>query len=380
MKEFEQILAMWSQLEAKGESAVLATVVKTHGSSYRLPGARLLLARTGQRVGSVSGGCLEDDLVKKAWWLTENGPVIRRYDTTPDGEIAAEYGLGCNGIIHVLLERVVPGDTGALELIRQARETRRPAVIAHLIAPASAAGQRLSIDTEGAISHNLTGPACASALEAVAKQVLCAGESRLAPLDDDTEIFAETLLPALRLLIFGAGDDAIPLVTLARFLGWEVFVFDGRAHYARRDKFSNANDVIVRTPGGGGPILPIDSWTAAVLMSHSYSQDLAMLKELAGNKLRYLGILGPRKRAMQMLGDAGLEDAIASLPFHSPMGLDIGADGPEQVALSVVAEIQATLNGRRGGPLRDRSGSIHSEERATAGGAGSAWVHSIVCA
>src|SRR6201987_1281522 len=130
MKEFEQILLFWSQLQQKAESAFLATVVKTSGSSYRLPGARLLLSRTGQRVGSVSGGCLEDDLVKKAWWLTENGPIIRRYDTTPDGEIAAEYGLGCNGIIHVLLERVASDSKEILDLIHQVRETRVPATVA----------------------------------------------------------------------------------------------------------------------------------------------------------------------------------------------------------------------------------------------------------
>src|SRR5579863_9422854 len=142
MKEFGDVLALWSQLEAKGEPAVLATVVKTQGSSYRLPGARLLLTRSGQRAGSISGGCLEDDLVKKAWWLTENGPVIRRYDTTPDGEIGAEYGLGCNGIIHVLLERVTPGNAEILSLIRQVRETRQPAIVAHSL---SVGGKRAMV-------------------------------------------------------------------------------------------------------------------------------------------------------------------------------------------------------------------------------------------
>ena len=103
MKELEQILRLWKEAEQSGESAVLATVVKTHGSSYRLPGARLLLTPNGQRAGSVSGGCLEDDLIKKAYWLTERGPVIRKYDTTPDGEIASGFGLGCSGVIDVLL-------------------------------------------------------------------------------------------------------------------------------------------------------------------------------------------------------------------------------------------------------------------------------------
>lgn len=350
MKELEGILALWAQLEANGESAVLATVVKTSGSSYRLPGARLLLTRTGQRVGSVSGGCLEDDLVKKAWWLTENGPVIRRYDTTPDGEIAAEYGLGCNGIIHVLLERIEPGRAEIVDLVRQVRETRQPLTIEHIIAPANLVGTRNRAHKQPAVFP--TG----------------------------VELFTETLTPPLRLLIFGAGDDAVPLVKLSKFLGWQVFVFDGRAHYARRDKFAEADDVLVRAPGAGEPPVPVDNWTAAVLMSHSYTQDLEMLKELANRQLRYLGILGPRKRALQMLSDADIEADIENPSLHSPMGLDIGADGPEQVALSVIAEIQATLNGRRGGLLRERAGSIHAEGPHAGDTVESAWVQSIVCA
>ena len=330
MKDFEQILALWSQLEAKGESAVLATVVRTAGSSYRRPGARLLLTRTGQRVGSVSGGCLEDDLVKRAWWLTENGPVVRRYDTTPDGEIAAEYGLGCNGIIHVLVERLKPGHAEALDIVRRVRETRQPATIEHKI-----------------------------------------------PRGGDYEVFAETVTPPLRLLVFGAGDDAVPVVNMAKFLGWEAWVFDGRAHYARRDKFPGADRVVVRSPGDGEQPLPIDSWTAAVLMSHSYSQDLDTLKELAGSRLRYLGLLGPRKRALEILHDSGLHHEIAEPAFHAPMGLDIGADGPEQVALAVTAEIQAVINGRAGSSLRERDGSIHADADSAVE---SAWVQSIVCA
>ena len=371
MKEVEQILALWSQLEARGEAAVLATVVKTSGSSYRLPGARLLLTRTGQRVGSVSGGCLEDDLVKKAWWLTEKGPLIRRYDTTPDGEIATEYGLGCNGIIHVLLERLAPGGDDTLRLLRRVRDSRRPSVIAHVIAPAADVGRKLVLDVDGAIWSNLA--TYKHAIETAARDALQSGTSRLVRLDDGGEILAETLAPPLRLLVFGAGDDAAPVVNLAKFLGWEVFVFDGRAHYARKEKFPNADAVMVREPGGSGAALPVDRWTAAVLMSHSYSQDLQMLKELSAEPLRYLGILGPRKRTLQMLSETCLEGVDSNSVIHSPMGLDIGADGPEQVALSVISGIQAELNGRKGGPLRERAGSIHGSEV-------NEWARSIVCA
>src|SRR6185437_4681022 len=162
MKELDHILRLWSHVEAAGESAVLATVVWTRGSSYRSPGAHLLVASAGRRAGSISGGCLEDDLLKKAWWFTEKGPIVRRYDTTPDGEIAASgYGLGCNGIIHVHLERLAPDQTSALDILQKVRSERKPATIEHVIAPG--------------------------------------------------EVWVETLQPAIRLLVFGAGDDAVPL-------------------------------------------------------------------------------------------------------------------------------------------------------------------------
>ena len=341
MKEIAQILDLWSSLSAKGEEAVLATVVKTQGSSYRLPGARLLLSKNGLRVGAISGGCLEDDVLKKAWWLTEKGPIVRRYDTTPDNEISTSgYGLGCSGIIHVLMERIKPGHSEILDLIRQVRATRQSTTVAHVLKPET--GQRLFDPAEfEAPGH---------------------------------EVFVETITPAIRLLIFGAGDDAIPLTDTAKYLGWQVEVFDGRAHYARREKFPNADEVTVRVPGASLPL--VDPWTVAVLMSHSYSQDLAALCELAPLPLAYLGILGPNKRTLQLLSDAGLNREQIAAKLHGPMGLDIGADGPEQVALAVIAEIQARLNGRQGGTLSTREGSIHAREEDPA----ASWTRSIICA
>ena len=344
MRETEQILDLWGEVERTEQSAVLATVVKTSGSAYRLPGARLLLARNGRRAGSVSGGCLEDDLAKKAWWLTESGAVVRRYDTTPEGEIATGFGLGCNGIIHLLLERVAPARAEILDLLRTVRNTRRAMTIAHVIAPSNRAGQRFVND-----------------------------QSR--PADDDaTEFFVETLAPPVHLLIFGAGEDAVPLADMAKYIGWRVSVLDGRAHYARRDKFPRVDDVIVQPPAESAAGIEVDPWTVAVLMSHSYGQDLDALTQLARKPLRYLGILGPRKRSSQLLADAGLDTARLMPALHTPMGLDIGADGPHQVALAVIAEIQATLNGREGGLLCAGSGSIHAPEQE------SDWASSIVCA
>ena len=360
MKELEQILRLWKDAEQSGESAVLATVVKTHGSSYRLPGARLLLAPNGRRAGSISGGCLEDDLIKKAYWMTERGPAIRRYDTTPDGEIASGFGLGCSGVIYVLLERLIPREPTVLNIIRDARSERRIAAIAHLIHPGARAGQRLIIDTFGKVTHNISDAELAISLERESQIALSERASRTVWVNNEVEAFIEMVTPGVLLLVFGAGDDAVPVTEVAKYLGWQVRVFDGRAYYARREKFPRADAVIVRQAGNGNPMPEIDAWTAAVLMSHSYTQDLETVRELFGTGLSYLGVLGPRKRTVQLLADAGLDASILGPTLHSPMGLDIGADGPEQVALAVIAEIQAALNGRAGGLLRERIGSIHS--------------------
>ena len=303
MRERNQILALWRELAARGESAVLTTVIRTEGSSYRLPGARLLIARDGRRAGAVSGGCLEAELVQKAFWFTENGPAIRTYDTESD------YGLGCNGIIDVLLERLTPERPGILPVFETVKRERRPIEIAQ---------------------HN---------------------------------IFTEIVVPPIHVVIFGGGDDAIPLADLAKYLGWQVSVFDGRSHYARRDRFGSADQVAVRAVGAPAP--EVDPWTAAVLMTHSYSQDLDILRGLARleRSLPYLGILGPRKRTERLLAESGFPRNEETNP-HSPLGLDLGGHGAEQVAIAAIAEIQAVFNHRSGGFLRDRNAPIHSEMNA----------------
>jgi xanthine dehydrogenase accessory factor len=382
MREIEKILQLWEQTTQSGEPAILATVVRTQGSSYRLPGARLLLTRGGQRAGSISGGCLESELLKKAWWLTEDGPIVRRYDTTAEGEIGTGgFGLGCNGIIHLLIERVSPGKAGILDALVQVRSTRQPGAVCHVIGPAPLVGRRLIVDADGLVSHDIPDSSAAFALEAEAFAALATQDGSIATIAG-LEVFIETLVPPVRLLVFGAGDDAIPLTEIAGYLGWRTCVYDGRAHYARSGRFPAADEVAVRPAGGMGIPLPMDAWTVAVLMTHSYTQDLDILRELAAiaRPLRYIGILGPRKRSGQLLVDAGLDSTHLGEALHSPMGLDIGADGPEQVAIAVVAEIQAVLHRRQGGQLRERRGSIHATEESEAGALEKFSAGSIACA
>ncbi len=365
MREVQQILRLWDRAKQAGEGAVLATVVKTRGSSYRLPGARLLLTKTGERAGSVSGGCLEGDLTKKAWWLTEAGPALRRYDTNAEGEIEGGYGLGCNGIIHVLLDRLRPTEPNVLDVLQTVRTGRQPAAVARILAPGNLLGRKLIVTTDGQIEHDLEVGSLAADLATQARLALAARSSGVW-LQDETEVFIETLLPPTRLLVFGAGDDAIPLTNMAGLLGWHTQVYDGRIQFARPERFPAAQHVYLRPVGSGlqadvAPI-PIDEWTVAVLMTHSYSQDLDVLTQLAKQPPSYVGLLGPRKRSVRLLADAGLAPDHFGGHLYGPMGLDIGADGSDQVALAVLSEIQAVLNNRNGSPLRVRQGSIHSSE------------------
>ncbi len=369
MKEREQILELWREVRAQGSNAVLVTVVKTLGSSYRRPGARLLITESGKRAGSISGGCLEDDVVKKAWWLSEKGPALRRYDTTPDGEIGPSgessggFGLGCNGIIYLLLQRFSgkSKEASPLDILQGVYAARRDSVLAHVLSPPEAVGTYSETAMPPALQLHARGIAA----------------SMVTRLDSNHEVFFETLNAPVRLLIFGAGDDAVPLTELARLLGWNVCVFDGRAHYARSEKFPRAHHVAVRDSSLSLDDLQIDGRTVAVVMTHSYTQDLNFLRSLVQHCLPYVGVLGPRNRSEQLLRDCAILPADAP-SVHGPAGLDIGADGPEQVALSIVAEIQASLNERDGGSLRGRIGSIHS--RDSDGRAAAPFVPGIVCA
>ncbi len=360
------MVTAWQQAEQAGEEAILATVVDVSGSSYRQPGGRLLLTSSSKRVGAISGGCLEGDLQKKAWWLTEDGrSIVRLYDTSADADGPIDFGLGCNGVIHVLIERLRPGrEALPLHAIERAGALRHSAVLATVIRSndPELIGKRVALFPDGELRRTVEDDDLADWLEAEARQVLEAGSSRVVkatlPLGE-IEAFVELIEPPLHLWVFGAGDDAMALVDQAKLMGWRVSVLDGRSHYARRDRFPNADLVLTNTIEDPLAGLVPDRWTIAVVMAHSVSQDASALKELARHHLNYVGVLGPQRRTRWLLDEAGLAEAATVQQWHSPAGLDLGGDSPEQVALAIVAEAHAVATGRAGGKLRDRSGPIH---------------------
>jgi xanthine dehydrogenase accessory factor len=360
MKDDGLILSAWAEAVRQKTPGILATVVKVAGSAYRSPGARMLITENGGRTGSISGGCLEGDVLKKAWWLTgEHAAALRVYDNTSEEDAIWEFGLGCNGIVHVLLERWEPGSKQlAVELLAACRNERQGGVLATVIS-GEWIGQKVAVFPDGSVRGEVRDARLAGAIERRAKDVWRARESTVDEIGG-VEVFVEYIAPPTALLIVGAGHDAVPVVRLAKDLGWSVTVVDGRANYAKPEYFPQADRVLVSQHEDPLRGLQVDEQSIAVLMSHSYPQDSAFLHALHPLKLRYLGILGPRKRTERMLAEVGLT---AAPDLHSPVGLDIGADTPEEIALAIVSEIQATLTRHDGGMLHRKPGPIHAERR-----------------
>jgi xanthine/CO dehydrogenase XdhC/CoxF family maturation factor len=315
----------------------------------------MLIVPDGRRIGSISGGCLEGEIARKAWWFTESGtPVVRVYDTTSDDDAVWEFGLGCNGVVQVMLERVdTPGASALLEFLDAQRAS--PAVIATVIRGEDVAGDRLLIDAAGHTAGSLAGSNLELALRSHTAAAMRERRSRLVHLGE-TQVFVEWIGPPLSLVVFGAGHDAVPLSAIARELGWSVTVADGRPAYARANRFPDAR-VVLTTLSDPLRDVRIDHDTAVVLMTHNYPLDVRLLPRILPLRPRYLGLLGPRRRAEKLFAEIGIDPPAG---VHYPIGLDLGGDAPTSIAVAIAAEIQAALHGRRGGMLQYRTGAIHA--------------------
>lgn len=360
MAELRILLEHWRHhADAPG---VLATVVHVRGSAYRRPGARMLLLEDGARIGSISGGCLEGDLARKAWWWTSSGkPTVRVYDTTSEEDAVWEFGLGCNGVVEVLLERFDSPSTRQLfEFIDRARKSSAGAIVATVIAtqPGSdlTIGDRLFFDPDlaphGPLQSRL--PSLAAALDrAWRRRANC-----LVHLED-ASVFLEWVGKPNQLFVFGAGHDAQPVVEIAALLGLSVTVCDGRPAYLCQERFPKADHIYRIPPSGDISNLGINSDSLVVLMTHNFPQDERLLPQILPHSPRYLGLLGPTRRTERLFQHLQLDPL--DYPLHAPVGLDIGADTPEAIAVSILSEIQCVLAGRDGGFLRLRRQKIHAD-------------------
>jgi xanthine/CO dehydrogenase XdhC/CoxF family maturation factor len=352
---------------------VLATVVRIAGSAYRRPGARMIFPAAGEPAGFVSGGCLEADLAEQAARVLASGEARSVvYDMRSPDDVVWGSGLGCSGEVRVLLERLDPAAPPFhLDFLGACAGRRRPGVLAtcfevHGVAPFGA-GDYLTLDDEGVPRASWGEPArCAELLDAARRALAAtASSSRTIELPGGhVEALLEYVAPPVALYVFGAGSDARPLVRLAAGLGWRVHVLDSREAYATAGRFPEADAVqVVDLERLDAAALPVDDRSAAIVMTHHFLRDRALIGRLLGTELRYVGLLGPRQRTLKLLAELAEEGrapaAAARHRLHGPAGLDVGSETPEEIALSVLAEIQAVLQRRRGGFLRDRSGPLH---------------------
>ena len=371
MTDLVHLLPLWNELRETGTEYVLATVVAVDGSGYRKPGARMIIAADGRRAGTISGGCLEGDVARKAFWHTENGPTVRRYSTAAeDGEVP--FGMGCGGIIHLLLERSATANP-LLQQLAQKFAERQPMAVATVL-DGDWIGQRTYWPAESSC-----GTAIAAKLSELAQQAFDSQHSfsQAIPAEDQqiATVRSEWIAPRPGLFVFGAGDDAIPLVRQAHQLGWYIAVADGRAHLSTRARFPEADDAFTLSPEDFPvQIRPTD---AAVIMTHSLQQDTRILGQLLNPQLAYLGVLGPRHRTNEILlalaSDLALpiteiDQRIESWMerLHAPVGLDLGGDTPADIALAVIAEIQQNRHRASGISLHQKRGQTlqnHSTER-----------------
>ena len=377
MNDLSSLLGALDEAQTGQQEVVIATVVKVEGSAYRRPGARMIIASMGEATGTVSGGCLESDVSKKAWWLTANGkPALRTYSTGEDDDELEDaelsFGLGCNGTVHILFERIAAHAASlVVDVLREVKASGKGAALATVIGTHSerhtALGERVAIRSSGQLQSEMRERWLAMAVAEDLKTVLDARRSATRTYegaDGAVEVLLEYIAAPRRLVIFGAGHDAMPLVSMARLQGWHITVIDARSHFARPQRFPEADHVL------SAPLEPMPELhgmvadAAVVVMTHSLTQDRHWLGQVLKSTPRYIGQLGPRSRTERLLDELPdqAREAAAQASVHYPVGLDLGGDAPHSVALSILSEINAVFNGRSGGMLKHRQASIHAVE------------------
>jgi xanthine/CO dehydrogenase XdhC/CoxF family maturation factor len=350
--ETRQILAQIDALRRDRTRAALATVVRVRGSAYRHPGAKLVMGEDERSVGNVSGGCLEQDVREVARRVIASGVAERRTYCGGSSEIAAwDLGVGCDGEVEIVIEPVVSDRTTERELM----EAESPFVVitrldASLVEDADTRpGAR---PAAGELHRTiLTGDA--------ASDWIALGHSQLVERSGAT-LFVDVMVPPPRLLVVSAGDDARQLARLADEVGFRVVVADRRPGLLTAERFPASVRLLETDAARLGERLVLDGESFAVVMTHHFADDLDYLRALLRSPVRYLGVLGPRQRTERLLGVLREEGPVDDARIFGPVGLDIGTDGAEQVALSILAEILAVRSGRRARSLRDRGAPIHA--------------------
>jgi len=358
-----ELLAQIDRWQASGEKLAMATLVQVRGSAPRLPGARLVLSESGAMLGSVSAGCVENDVYEHGRQVLASGqPQLVTYGI--EKEAAFEVGLSCGGSIDVLVEPFAPGTLW--KALREAVETREPAALAMAVQPAPLRGRKLFL--AGAAVVGAIDPALDAEIEALLRRACQPGSgvARVVAMpwqNAEAEIFIEPLLPAARLFIIGANHTAIALCRMAKELGYWVTVIDPRAVFATPERFSEVDELLHVWPDEFFAGRPLDPYSFVVALSHDAKFDVPALACALRADTGYIGILGSRRThasRLEMLREQGFGDADFAR-IHAPIGLDLGGRAPAEIALAILAEMQAVRYGRGAGALKDRQAPIHAE-------------------
>lgn len=375
MKDLKTIVHESAKIDFSQRKAAVATVVKVRGSSYRSPGARMLITDDGRWVGSISGGCLEGDALRKARHvMLYSEPMTVTYDTREESNQNLGIGLGCNGVIDVLIEPVDIQDiNNPIAFFESIIKMDAPVALATIFAHDNEKeiGKKLLITPGATKLHNLTDVALEELISRDLEKLFDTkkSEARKYTINGkEKEVFIELIQPAVSLIIFGGGFDARPVSQLAKSLGWDVTVTDECVAHIAPLFFPGADNLSLCQREFVEHHFTITPYTACVLMSHNYEYDRDVLKKLLKTETPYIGILGPRKRFDKMEEEYSRENIILSAHdrhrIHSPIGLDIGAEAPDEIAVSIIAEIQAKFANRSGGFLKYRTGPIHQRDTA----------------
>lgn len=367
MKEIKSIISAYNGISFSTTKAVLATVARVEGSSYRRTGARMLVLDDGTYLGGISGGCLEGDALRRAQKaMIQNKPSLFTYDTTQDDNHQIGVGLGCNGIIDVLFTPLDPEDEqNPVRLLESLIGTREPKAVISITDcdPAfNALGDALLYKNDLQFLESFAIKSIAEALLTDTKDCLARQTSKTATYGSGPKkikVFIEIILPVTRLVLYGGNYDVHSLIRTTRELGWDVTLVTNMLK-ADKAMFLTASSVI-SNDGTAAPL--IDTYTAIILMAHDYKTDFNNLQKALQTKASYIGLLGPRKRAQKMFdsltqtGNSVSKEDLRRI--FAPAGLDIGANTPEEIALSIAAEIRSHFAGRNGMSLRLRQETIY---------------------
>src|SRR6184192_380230 len=349
--ETREVLDRLAQLAQAGRRTALATVVRVRGSAYRHEGAKLLVAEDGSTTGNVSGGCLEQDVREVCLQVIRSGRAeLRSYCSSADEIAAWDLGVGCEGQVDVYVERAEarPRERALLD--------ERRLFVACGVMPGK--GERLIVTSDGS-EGDLGSKDLNARAASKARELLESGESGIQEIAGRT-VFFDVLVPPPQLVVLGAGDDARPLVRFAAEVGFRVVVVDRRPGYLTADRFPAAAALVQSAGDELEDALPLDAECYAVVMNHNFADDQAYVRALLKAPVAYVGMLGPRQRTERILRNLSAEGSTDEGRVYGPVGLDIGTDGAEQVALAVIAEILAVRSGRRARSLRERRAAIHA--------------------